>query len=148
MNSNSLGQESFVQHNVVDQQHQGIVAYTFQHPSGWQAESRVLWNYQYLHVPLMTFARAINPNGLEMFEFLPSEQFTWTEPNYGYYQPGQNQAGITHMPPMSGTDALVRLIIPKYRGNSEGIRIVGANPVPNLVQMINASELKQVHLYQ
>ena len=148
MNANPLGQEGFVQHNVVDQQHQGIVAYTFQHPSGWQPESRVGWNYQYLHVPLMTFARVVNPNGLEMFEFLPSEQFTWTEPNYGYYQPGQNQAGIVHMPPMSGIDALVSLIIPKYRGNSQEIRIVGANPVPDLVQMINASEIKQVHLYQ
>ena len=148
MNSNSSGQEDFVQHNVVDQQHQGMVAYTFQHPSGWQAESRVVWNYQYQFVPLMTFGRAVNPNGLEMFEFLPSEQFTWTEPNYGYYQPGHNQAGIVHMPPMSGIDALVRLIIPKYRGNCQGLRIVGANPVPNLVQMINATEIKQIDLYQ
>lgn len=146
MNSNS-GHEDFVQHNVVDQQHQGLVAYTFQHPSAWQAESRVVWNYQFTFVPLMTFGRAVNPNGLEMFEFLPSEQFTWTEPNYGY-QPGQNQGGIVHMPPMSGIDALVRLIIPKYRGNSQGIRIVGANPVPNLIQMINATEIKQTNLYQ
>lgn len=148
MNSNSSGQEDFVQHNVVDQQHQGIVAYTFQHPSGWQAESRVVWNYQYHFVPLMTFGRVVNPNALEMFEFLPSEQFTWTEPNYGYYQPGHNQEGIVHMPPMSGIDALVRLIIPKYRGNCQGLRIVGANPVPNLVQMINATEIKQINLYQ
>ena len=130
MNSNSAGQEDFVQHDVVDQQHQGIVAYTFQHPSSWQAESRVVWNYQYHFVPLMTIGRVVSPNGLEMFEFLPSEQFTWTEPNYGYYQPGQNQEGIVHMPPMSGIDALVRLIIPKYRGNCQGLRIVGANPVP------------------
>ena len=148
MNSNSSGQEDFVQHNVVDQQHQGIVAYTFQHPAGWPAESRVIWNYQYLFVPLMTFGRVLNPNALEMFEFLPSEQFTWTEPNYGFYQPGQNQGGIVHMPPMSGIDALVRLIIPKYRGNCQELRIVGANPVPNLVQMINATEIKQINLYQ
>ena len=52
------------------------------------------------------------------------------------------------MPPMSGIDALVRLIIPKYRGNCQGLRIVGANPVPNLVQMINATEIKQINLYQ
>jgi hypothetical protein len=49
---------------------------------------------------------------------------------------------------MSGIDALVRLIIPKYRGNCQGLRIVGANPVPNLVQIINATEIKQVNLYQ
>ncbi|HYG09731.1 MAG TPA: hypothetical protein VD835_07140 [Pyrinomonadaceae bacterium] len=148
MNANPLGQEDFAQHNVIDRQHQDMVAYTFQHPSGWQAESRVIWNYQQLHVPLMTFGRVLNPNGLEMFEFLPSEQFIWAEPNNGHYQPGQNQEGIVHMPPMSGTDALARLIIPKYRGNCQGLRIVEANPVPNLVQMINATEIKQIHLYQ
>lgn len=148
MNANPLGQQDFVQHNVVDQQHQGMVAYTFQHPPGWQAESRVVWNYQHLHVPLITFGRVVNPNSLEMFEFLPSELFTWTEPNYGPYQPGHSQGGIVSMPPMSGTDALARLIIPKYRGNCQGLRIVEANPVPNLVQMVNATELKQANLYQ
>ena len=146
MSANSVDVDNFVQHDVVDQQHQGIVAYTFQHPAGWQAESRVVWNYQHLHFPLITFGRVVNPHALEMFEFLPSEQFTWTEPSY--YQPGQNQGGIVHMPPMSGIDALARLIIPKYRGHCQGIRIVGANPVPNLIQMVNATELKQIHLYQ
>lgn len=125
-----------------------MAAYTFQHPPGWQAEGRVVWNYQQLHVPLMTFARVVNPNAPEMFEFLPSELFIWSEPNNGYYQPGQNQEGVVHMPPMSGIDALARLIVPKYRGNCQGLRIVEANPVPNLVQMINATEIKQVHLYQ
>jgi hypothetical protein len=148
MSANSSGQEDFVQHDVVDQQHQGMVAYTFQHPPGWQAESRVVWNYQHLHVPLITFGRVVNPNALEMFEFLPSELFIWSEPNNGFYQPGQNQEGVVHMPPMSGTDALARLIIPKYRGNCQGLRIVEANPVPNLIQMINATEIKQIHLYQ
>ena len=105
MSANSSGQEDFVQHDVVDQQHQGMVAYTFQHPPGWQAESRVVWNYQYLHVPLMSFGRVVNPDALEMFEFLPSALFIWTEPNYGFSQPGQNQEGVVHMPPMSGTDA-------------------------------------------
>lgn len=148
MSANSSGQEDFVQHDVVDQQHQGMMAYSFQHPPGWQAESRVVWNYQHLHVPLITFGRVVNPDGLEMFEFLPSELFTWVESNYSSYQPGQNQEGIVHMPPMSGIDALARLIIPKYRGDCQELIIVGANPVPNLVQMLNATEIKQVHLYQ
>lgn len=148
MNAHSQGQEDYVQHNAIDQLHQDMAAYTFQHPRGWQAESRVAWNYQHLHVPLMTFGRVVNPAGLEMFEFLPSALFTWTEPNYGFYQPGQNHEGIVHMPPMSGADALTRLIIPKYRGNCQGLRIVEAHPVSNLVQKINATELKQINLYQ
>lgn len=82
-----------------------------------------------------------------MFEFLPSEQFMWTEPNYGYQQPGQSQSGIVVMPPMSGIDALARLIIPKYRGDRQGIRIVEVNSVPNLVQTINATEITRPDLY-
>lgn len=146
MNADAMNLENFAQHDVIDQQHQGV-AYSFQHPAGWQAESRLFWNFQHLHFPLVTFARAVSPNPPEMFEFLPSEQFTWTEPNQGFQQPGQNQSGIITMPPMSGIDALARLIIPKYRGDRQGIRVVGVNPVPNLVQTINATEITRPDLY-
>ncbi|HYO63851.1 MAG TPA: hypothetical protein VER08_09490 [Pyrinomonadaceae bacterium] len=140
--------ENFVRHDVIDQQHQGVVAYTFEHPVGWQAESRVVWNYQHLHFPVVSFARVTNPGTPEAFEFLPSEIFLWQEPNYAGYQPGQNQWGTIHMPPMSGTEALVRLIVPKYRGTCQSVSIMDAGPVPNLVQKLNADEIKQPHLHQ
>ncbi|HEY9285520.1 MAG TPA: hypothetical protein VIP46_18860 [Pyrinomonadaceae bacterium] len=147
MSVNSSEREKFVRHEVVDRQHQGVVAYAFQHPAGWQAETNVVWNPQHLHFPLTTFGRVFNPSSTEVFEFLPSEIFIWNEPNY-YAQPGQNEQGTIHMPPMSGVDALAQLIIPKYRGNCQGGRIVGGGPVPDLVQTLNAVEIKQPHLHQ
>jgi hypothetical protein len=146
MDAASLPSGDAIRHNVIDQQHQGIVAYTFQHPAEWHAESRLIWNYQQLFFPLIAFARAVSPQSPTMFEFLPGAQFTWTEPSY--YQPGQDQAGLVHMPLMSVLDALTRLIIPKYRGHCQGLRIVGAEPVANLLQTINATEITQPQLYQ
>ena len=49
--------ENFAQHDVISQP-QGVLAYSFQHPAEWQAESGLFRNSQHPHFPLVTFARA------------------------------------------------------------------------------------------
>src|SRR3712207_7003117 len=88
-------------------------------PAGWQAASEVYWNYQHPNFPVRSHGRVSNPAGAEQFEFLPSETFFWIEPDMGFNRQGENVGGTTYLPPMSGADALTRLVIPKYRGRSE-----------------------------
>jgi len=129
-----MNQEAFTRHEIIDRQQQGLVAGIFAHPAGWSAESSVYWNYQNTNLPAVIYARVASPQGSETLEFLPLETFSWTEPEMGMYMRGQNVGGVVNLPPMSGVDALVHLITPKYRGNRPQMRIVAANAEPTVVQ--------------
>ena len=142
MNANPSDPGNFVRHQVVDRQHQGLPVSTFLRPADWQAESEVYWNYQHSNFPVVSYGRVRNPETLEQFEFLPSEMFFWIEPDYGFYPQGQNIGGTFYLPPMHGVDLLTRLLIPKYRGDRQGLRVTGAGPVPNLVHRLNARDLQ------
>ncbi len=133
MNLNMPNQAEFTRHAIVDQQQQGIVSGTFDHPASWQAESRVFWNYQHTSLPAAAYSRVVSPENSAMLEFLPMESFSWTEPETGFYARGQNVGGAVNLPPMSGVDALIQLVIPKYRGDRQGLRIIETNAEPAAV---------------
>lgn len=134
MNSNPPNQENLTRYAIIDHQQQGIVVGTFEHPAGWHTESNVYWNYQNSSLPSVFFARTVNRENPEIFEFLPMESFSWTEPETAFYGRGQNVCGVINLPPMSGVDALVQLIIPKYRGRRPELRIIEAGAEPTEVK--------------
>jgi hypothetical protein len=141
--TNAPGGAQFAQHRVIDELHQGMVAATFEHPQGWQARSQVVWNFQDTSQPIQCYASVFNPRGTEACEFLPLEGCFWLEPNY-MYTPGQKFRGLTYLPPMGALDALTRFAIPKYRGDRRNLRIVHAQPVPNLAQVVGNDWLRSV----
>jgi len=129
----------FALHQVIDRQHQGLVASVFEYPAGWQARSDIAWNFQNVSFPMLSYAQVRHPQGVERLEFWPTEAFCWIEPSaYGFYQQGQNVLGQTVMPPMSAADAMTRWVVPRWRGNSHGLRIVGVSLIPQLAQILNA----------
>lgn len=147
MNANTPPPEGFVRHSIVDRQHQNMPAGTFLRPADWQAEAEVYWNYLHSSFPVVSYGRVRNPATPEQFEFLPSELFVWVEPDYGFHARGENVRGAINLPPMSAAETLTRLIIPKYRGDRQDLRLVAAGPVPDLVVRLNATGL-QSHPYE
>ena len=131
-------------HRIIDAQHQGVVIATFEHPQGWRAQSRVAWNFQNTSSPVWVHAAIFNPGGTESFEFLPAESFYWLEPNYGFDPVGQSKYGLVCMPPMPAVEAMTRLVVPKYRGNRQGLHVTGVQPLPNLPQILGDPSLAQV----
>jgi len=121
---------------MIDRKHNGIVASIFEYPVGWQVSSSVDWNFEHVSFPMVSYAQVRSPQGIAVFEFLPSESFFWLGPMT--YQQGLNLLGQTCMPPRSAVDAMTNLIIPKHRANRQGLRTMGASPVPQLAQMIGA----------
>lgn len=133
MDFNVSNQSDFARHTIVDQQQQGIPAAAFMHPSDWQAQSQVYWNQNHSTFPAAFYAAVMSARDSAVLEFLPMESFSWTEPEMGMYGRGQNVGGVVNLPPMPGTDALVHWIIPKYRGDRQGLRIVGVDAAPTSV---------------
>lgn len=136
-NDNRSSGQQFMLHQVIDRQHNGVVASVFEYPATWQARSDVIWNFQNYNFPLTTFAQVFNPAGTEALESLPAELYSWVNEGLGVYIPGQDYYGTPFLMPMSAADALTRWVIPKYRGNRPGLRIVGSAPVPQLPQKLN-----------
>lgn len=142
MNQHTNDPAGFVRHQVFDRQHQNMPVSTFLIPAGWRAETEVYWNYGHSNLPVTSRGVVSNPAGAEQFEFLPSEPFFWIEPDMGLNQQGENVGGAIYLPPMSGVDALTRLVIPKYRGDRRDVRVTAAEPVPDLVVWLNAKDLQ------
>lgn len=134
---NRPNEARFLSHQIVDQQHRGMIAAMFEYPPAWQATSRVTWNFQNVSQALTVYAAAYNPNGMEWLEMLPVESFCWIEPNYGFYQQGQSHLGQVYMRPMTALDTMARWVIPKYRGNRRNVQITVANQVPDLPRWLN-----------
>lgn len=126
--------EQLALHQVVDPQHGNMVASEFEHPMGWTARSNMVWNFQNMSLPAVAYAQTFNPSGFEAVEFFPVEMFFWLEPHYNFYDEGQVVQGQAFLPPMEAAEAMQHWVIPKYRGNRPGLRVVGTAHVPKLAE--------------
>lgn len=131
-------------HRIVDQQHQGIVVATFEHPRDWPARSQVVWNFNDSANPVQVYASTFNQRGTEALEFLPTEACFWLPPPNFMFTQGHKHRGSTFLPPLSAPDALTRFAIPKYRGDRQNLRLVYVQPVPDLAQMLGLDSLRNV----
>ncbi len=129
-------------YQITDPMYQQMIVAAFDHPSGWQAQSNVVWNYQNSSQPAQLYAAAFNPQGAEAIEFLPVEACYWLEPNYGFQPVGSQKFGLTLLPPMPAVEMMSRWLIPKYRNNRQQLQVVSIQPLPQLARMINAVELQ------
>lgn len=126
---------SMARHQMMDTQHHGMVVASFEHPHAWRAQSQVVWNLENLAAPVWAYAATFAPDGSEAVEFLSPEAFYWL-PNSAFNAMGQSKYGTVCMPPMSAGEAMTRLIIPKYRGTTEGARIGRVAAIPNLPELL------------
>ncbi len=126
-------------HAIVDQQH-NLNAAAFNHPSTWQAQSWLQWNFAHATLPLKCGARAFDAQSGAVVEMLPDESFCWVEPFMGFAQPGQeNGQGQITLAPMPAAETMARWVIPRYRGQARGLRLLNTNPMPLLAQNLGVA---------
>ena len=122
---------SLVVHPILDtQMGGGMPVSAVRHPAHWQARSQVIWDMQKHSMPVRVFATFFDPTTGDWVEFFPATAFYWLEPNWGFGRPGQEDGGITLMPPMSAADAICKCILPRYRGQGvTGLKIVHSQAI-------------------
>lgn len=123
-------------HAIIDHEHKLVVA-TFHFPTGWEAQSEVHWNLQQYDVPVKVSSRTFDPNGASTVEFFPTEAFCWIEPEIDLGKPGSDTGGgLVLLEPMPATAAIVEWIIPKYRSEVSGLRVLKTSPeMGSMIQM-------------
>ena len=129
-------------HQVTDLQHRSFPVAQFTYPSNWKASSQVTWNYSNISHPVTVYAIAYDPAGHGWVEMLPVESFYWLQPYYGYDRPGSFKLGQFLLQPMPAEEAMTKWIIPRYRGNRQGLRVVTCEPRSSLISELGDASPK------
>lgn len=124
----------------VDQQGIGLEAFRMLIPATWEFEGGVHWVLNNPGMPAVIACRAYNPQGAEAFEVFPSISCYWTNnPMVTMMFPiGSLYFGSEVRPPMPALQALQQLVVPRYRGQMPGLRIVQQEHLPDLPQAVRA----------
>ena len=100
----------------------GVAVFGWLIPADWSFEGTVWWRDS-ASMPAVIPFRAWNPAGPEQIECFPSLPHMWTETPLnamlGKWGPKQfkfKMDGVEQRAPMSAQEALVQLVIPRYRG--------------------------------
>jgi len=122
----------------VDQQGIGIEAFRFLIPAQWEFEGGVHWLLNNPGMPAVIAFRAYNPQGAEMFEVFPNISCYWTNNPMvmGMFPVGSLYYGNEVRPPIPALQALQELVIPRYRGQMAGLRVVQREHLPELMQKL------------
>ncbi len=126
--------------NCIDQQGIGVEAFRMLIPADWQFEGGVHWVMNNPGAPAAVAFRVYNPQGKEAFEAFPNINCYWTNNPMitAMYPIGGLYFGNEVRPPMPALQALLQLVVPRYRGQMPGLQIVQQEQLPNLAQQIRA----------
>jgi hypothetical protein len=113
----------------------GLVAYQWLIPADWEFEGDIWWRDS-ATMPAIPSFRAWNPNGPEQIEWLPTIPNVWrknilTEAinKWGPKSHFLKQDGIEQRAPMTSSEVLRELVIPRYRGPMENKVSSSSGPI-------------------
>lgn len=137
-NQSSVSSVPSVTYSIFDPKF-NLVAGAYLIPSGWQAQSQVVWNIEHFSQPLQLHTLACSADGKSALEFFPAEQFVWLVPR-SMARPGQPLGdGATLLPPVSALDAMLHFEIPKLRGSAQNLKVEQIVAVPDLAQRLQVA---------
>lgn len=111
-------------------------------PAGWRFQGGCRWLLDNPGMPAVVSFQIANPAGAEAFEVLPNMNFLWNS-QAGLFspQPGSRHFGAEVRPPVSIRDAFRQYVLPRYRSNIQGLRILKEEPVPDLPRLAKSEAL-------
>jgi hypothetical protein len=129
----------------LDRQGTGIGAFRMLIPSDWQFEGGIQWVLDNPGMPASAEFRVWNPKGAEEFEVFPTQPFFWTNNQMilSMFPVGSRYFGNEVRPPVNPVQALREIVVPRFRQNVSGLRIVSEDPLPDLAKTIGAGPRSQ-----
>jgi len=129
----------------IDNQGIGIEAFQILIPSDWKFDGGIRWVLDNPGMPAVASFRVMNEKGKEEFEVFPNQPFFWTnnQMTLSMFPAGSRYFGNEVRPPVRPIEALKKIVIPRFRQNVTGLRIINEQPLPELAKALGAG--KQIH---
>jgi len=121
--------------SYVDQRGIGTEAFKLLIPTDWQFDGGIQWALDNPGMPAVTQFRVWNPKGTEQFQVFPNQAFFWTD-NVGTQQlfpVGSKYFGNEVSPLLGPLDALEQVVIPRFRGDVQDMKIIKEEEITNVV---------------
>ena len=125
--------------SYVDQQGIGKEAFKLLIPSDWQYEGGVQWVLDNPTMPAVSAFRVWNPKGQEQFQVFPNQAFFWTDNplTAGLFPVGSKYFGNEVKAPLEPLQALKDVVIARFRGNVQGLKIITEQDISSAVSAGN-----------
>jgi hypothetical protein len=121
--------------SFVDQQGIGTEAFKMLIPMDWQYEGGIQWVLDNPGMPAVSQFRVWNPVGTEQFQLFPNQAFFWTD-NAGTFQlfpVGSKYFGNEVRQLMDPLNALKQVVIPRFRGKVQSMKIIKEEEISSVV---------------
>jgi hypothetical protein len=122
---------------VQDPMVNNIEAFHMLIPSDWTSQGGIVWRTDNV-IPATASMTIASPDGSVVLSLLPGQNFTWKEGGYGLFNVGDNYLGNIVMPPIQdAAEFTSRILIPQFRRDATGLRIVHQEDLPSIAQAIS-----------
>lgn len=118
----------------------GIEAFRLLAPVGWESGGGVYWPMDNPAMPAVIAFQVHNPAGNEALDIFPNLAFYWTTNSMALMTcpPGSRYFGNEVRPPVGAVQALCEIVVPRFRGQIAGLRVVRQESLPELARAVGA----------
>jgi hypothetical protein len=126
--------------SCTDEKVNGTEAFSLLIPAGWQFSGGVNWVLDNPVMPATIRFTVKNPSGHEEFEVFPSlAMFSTNNPMLlSMFPLGSRYYGAEVMPVLGPEEALEKIVLPRFKGSIEGLKVVSIKAMPELAKALNA----------
>ncbi len=128
--------------SIVDREGTGIEAFHVLVPTDWQVEGGVRWVLDRPSAPADAGFRATSPDGSEVFELFPNQNFVWTDNlmTRSLFPVGSRYFGAEVRPPEHVLQALEDVVLARFRPGLADLAVLTREEVPAFGQAVAASQ--------
>jgi hypothetical protein len=126
---------------VVDKEGIGLEAFRLLAPADWQAEGGVRWVLDNPLQPAVVDFRVRAPQGREEVQVFPNQACFWSNnPTVmSLHPPGRKYFGCEVRKPVTAAEALRSVVLPRFRGDVSGLKVVSGEEMPDLAKHVAAA---------
>lgn len=130
----------FKSFSYIDREGMGIEAFRMLIPVEWKFTGGINWMLDNPGMPATAHFRVSAPDGSGEFEVFPNQPFFWTNNQMllTMFPIGARYFGNEVYPPVGPLQALEEIVIPRFRGNRQDLRIVSRENLPGLASDLGA----------
>jgi hypothetical protein len=126
--------------SYMDRQGIGGEAFSLLIPSEWEFQGGITWKLDNPGMPAVAEFTVRNPKGFEALEVFPNQAMFWTNNQMllATFPAGARYFGAEVRPVADPANALTEIVLPRFRGNVSGLKIIHQKNLPELARALGA----------